>query len=344
MNFVCFLYLVSWNFALATIMPSKYTKELQETISFLKQGDNFLLISHDRPDGDTLGSALALYLFLIKLHKKVSLVCAGVVPEAFRFLGGHQHFQQDFFFGDFESVVLVDNGDLKRTGFDDRIKKYRRLKKPIINIDHHPRNDIWKLANINLVSQKVSSTAEIIFDLVTTIDNSLIDSDIATAILTGIYTDTGGFQHPTTSKRCLLVASKLLSHGAKLKSISENLSGHRSFAMLKLWGIALKNIRINNRLGIMTSVITQKDIKNSRASEEDLAGVVNMMSATPEAGVAMLLCETEDGKIRGSLRTDSDRLDVSVLASHLGGGGHKRASGFTVEGRLVVRDGVVEIE
>lgn len=325
-------------------MYPNFQKTLNKVVDFLKQSDDFLLIAHDRPDGDTIGSALALYLYLKKLKKTVGLICPKEVPEVFSFLKGCQYFKTDFLFGDYQSVVLVDNGDLRRTGFDQRIKKYQRLKKRIINIDHHHQNDIWKVANLNLVEQEVSSTAEIIYHLFTAIDESLIDADIATALLTGIYTDTGGFQHPTTSEQSLIISAKLLSRGAKLKLISENFSGHHSLSMLKLWGIALKNIKTNHKLGIMTSVITQKDIKKTDSDEEDLAGVVNMMSATPEAGIALLLYETKDGKIRGSLRTDRDKVDVSVLATHLGGGGHKRASGFTVEGRLVVRDGIVEIE
>ncbi len=325
-------------------MHPTYQKTLSRVADFLSKNDDFLLIAHDHPDGDTIGSALALYLFLSKMAKKVFLVCASPVPEAFGFLSGRLSFQQDFLFGDYQSVVLVDNGDLKRTGFSDRLKKYRRQKKTIINIDHHPQNDIWKLANLNLVSHQVSSTAEIVYELLTRLNKSLIDPDIATALLVGLYTDTGGFQHPTTDRQCLLVAAKLLSLGAKLKLISENLSGRRSFAMLKLWGIALKNIKTNKELGIMTSVITQKNIIAAGAAEDDLAGVVNMMSATPEAGIAMLMYETSDGNIRGSLRTDSDKHDVSILASCLGGGGHKRASGFSIKGRLVVKDGGVEIE
>ena len=319
-----------------------YNQILSKTQEFINKYDDFLVVAHDKPDGDTIASSIALYLFLKKINKRVQLVCKSEVPQVFAFLKQSSEFKYDFFIGDYQAVILVDNGDLKRTGFSARLKEIAH-KKPILNIDHHPQNDIWKIAKVNLVNTKASSTAEIIYDLLRFVNPFLIKNDIATAILTGIYTDTGGFMHPTTTSKILALSSHLLSLGARLKTISENLSGHRDFTTLKLWGLVLKNIRVNNELGIIASVISQDEIQRTGATEDDLAGVVNMMNTVPGARVVLLLYETKDGNIRGSFRTDSDKIDVSSLAEMLGGGGHKRASGFSLSGKLMKKEGKVEI-
>jgi len=315
-----------------------------KTVDFITKNDNFLVIAHDRPDGDTIGSALAVYLFLKKLKKNVTIVCKSPVPQVFSFLKASDEIKTDFLFGDFHNIILIDNGDLKRTGFDERLKEYHRLGKPILNIDHHPQNDIWKLAKINLVIQAVSSTAEIVFSLLSKMNYSKIDSHIATSILSGVFTDTGGFQHATTSAETLKLAATLMSLGGKLKEISKNLSGQKSYLLLKLWGVVLKRLRINQKYQIVTSIITQSDINDIGCSEEDLAGVVNLINSVSDAKAAMLLYETKDGSIKGSLRTEEDDIDVSVLASLLGGGGHKKAAGFSLEGKLVRKDGKIDIE
>lgn len=324
-------------------METNFQKALVKAASFLDANDNFLIIAHDRPDGDTLASSLALHLFLKKIGKKSLVVCKSPVPEVFQFLPGSGSIKTDFLSGDYDSLVLVDNGDLKRTGFDDRIREYRKLKKPIINIDHHQVNDIWKMASINLVNDSLSSTAEIIFELIKQISQDAIDSDISTSILCGLYTDTGGFQHPTTTPEVLALAAELLHRGAKLKKISNNISNQKSIPMLKIWGKILSSLQINKKYSLIYGVISNNDIEEAGASEVDLAGAVNMINSSREASVAMLIYETKEGKIKGSLRTDKDDIDVSKLAALLGGGGHKKASGFSLDGKLKINGRSVEI-
>ena len=317
-------------------MNKSLTKKYSKSADFIIKNDNFLIISHIKPDGDTIAGALALNLFLKEIGKKSTPVCLEAVPKAFDFMRSIINFRQDFLFGDFQAVILVDNGDLKRTGFDQRIKEYARLKKPIINIDHHPQNDIWKIAKINLINEEVSSSSEIIYHLLEKIDPSLINSQIAAALLCGIYTDTGGFKHSTTSSETLAIASRLLSAGAKLKEISESFSDKHPFPTLKLWGTVLKNLRFKEDFQAMISVVTQLDIQSAGANDDDLAGVVNMMNSVPGPEFVLLLYETKDGNIRGSLRSDSTKIDLARIAKLFGGGGHKRASGFLIPGRLVI--------
>ncbi len=302
-----------------------------------KDNQKFLLIAHDRPDGDTIASALAMRQLLESQGKKVTVVCLQEVPEVFKFLLGWQKVKTDFLLGDFETIILLDTGDLRRTGYYDRLLQAKSQGVPIVNIDHHPKNDIWKLAKINIVDEKVSSTCEIIYDIYQKLGEK-IDSATATILLTGIYTDTGGFQHSNTAPRTLEVASKLLSSGAQLKQISQKISNYRSLAMLKLWGIVLDRIEHRSELGLVYSIITQSDIKKIGAKEDDLAGVVNLISTIPGEQAALLLYELPDGKVKGSLRTESDKIDVAKIAGLFGGGGHKKASGFVIDGKLKKTD------
>jgi len=313
-------------------------------IDFLhqKEVEKVLLVAHERPDGDTVSATLAMSDLLKALGKEVSIVSTHGVPEVFRYLSNWHSAKEDFLFGDFDALFLIDNGDLKRTGCADRILKAKSKGVKIINIDHHPKNDIWKYASINIVDEKVSSTCEIIFNIFQKTKIN-IDANVATMLLTGIYTDTGGFQHSNVSAKTLGISSELLSKGAKLKNISNNILNRKSLPMLKLWGIALERIVYLENIDLIFSVITQDDIKKVSASDQDLAGVVNLINSALSGVAALLLYETSDGKIKGSLRTESSKIDVAKIASIFGGGGHRRAAGFVIDGRLKKRESGWEI-
>ncbi|OQB06525.1 MAG: Bifunctional oligoribonuclease and PAP phosphatase NrnA [bacterium ADurb.Bin212] len=308
-------------------------KQYNELNKVLEGKTGFLLITHEEPDGDAIGATLSLYSFLSDSGKKVLAVSRDSVPPFFSFLDENKLLNSDFLVGDYEVIILIDNGDLKRTGFADRIKKAKRSGKTIINIDHHPQNDIWKLADINIAFPSYSSTSEIMYEILT-VNGYEIDSTVATALLAGIYYDTGGFQHSNTSKKVMDIVSDLLKRGARLKKISKNIAKARSVNMLKLWGIALNRITIVKEFGLAYSVLTQDDIRYTGASEEEISGLVNLINSAAEAEASLLIYESDNGNIKGSLRTESDKVDVSALAKLFGGGGHKKASGFSFSGRI----------
>lgn len=293
----------------------------------------FLIVIHLSPDGDAIGSGIALSLALEQLGKKVALVCGDNIPVTFSFLAEKHIIYHDFFLGDWDVVFVLDCGDLKRTGFPARIKEFAQTKKRLVNIDHHLKNDLHKIANVTIADQKASSTGEI---LIRILDNLPIKytAEIATNLLTAIYTDTGGFKHSNTSQVTLDLASKLLSYGARLNKITKNISYSKSLASLKLWGIVLQRIKKHKNLGLVSSFVTQTDIERIGATEEDLAGVVNMICAVPGASAAILLTELQNGEIKGSIRTESDKVDTAKIATILGGGGHKKASGFSIPGKI----------
>lgn len=309
---------------------------LDKVISRIKNYQKFLLMIHEDPDGDTLAATVAMYLVLKELDKETWMVCKDPVPKPFLFLPAVGKIQKDILFGDFEVIIIIDCGDLKRTGFAERLKKFSKVRKNLINIDHHPKNDLWKIANINLVDNEASSASEIVWDLIKKLSVN-IDKDIATAILTGIYTDTGGFKHSNTTPKTLEISSELLNYGARLKLITKNVALNKSVASLKLWGVALSRLRKNQNLQIVSSVITRKDLQDCGATYYDLAGVVNLMNTIPDSKAAILFFETPEGQIRASLRTEKEDVDVSKIAKLFGGGGHKKASGFTIPADLKLK-------
>lgn len=323
------------------MLPSK--SPIHKVIARFIGADKILLIIHENPDGDTLAAATVLYAVLKKMGKSPAMVCKDKIPKPFLFLPWVQDINHDLLFGDYDVITVIDCGDSKRTGFAERLKKFSQTKKKtLINIDHHPKNDLHKIANYNLVDYDVSSTSEIVYDLCAKMNVSF-DKDLATALLTGIYTDTGGFKHSNTSIKTLNIASELLKFGGRIKLITRNISMNKTVPAMKLWGVALNRMRKHASLGIVSTVITRQDLVNCGATDEDLGGVVNLINSVPEAKAAILFCETADGKIRASVRTESDKVDVSKIANIFGGGGHKKAAGFVVDGRLEVKDDVWQI-
>ncbi len=310
-------------------MPSVFDR----TIELLNRFEKILLVIHRSPDGDAIASALALARALRKMAKEVIIVSKDPIPPTFQFLPESDTINQDFFQSDWDVIVVMDCGDLKRTGFPTRIKDFANRRKRLINIDHHPKNDLHKIANINFFDTSASSTGEMVAEVINGLKVPL-DKEIATCLLTALYTDTGGFKHSNTSQKTLELASRLMVHGARLKTITNHISNSKTVPSLKLWGVVLSRLHYNRDLGIMASLVTQKDLQECGATFEDLAGAVNLIGSVPGSKVAILLAEQTDGMVKASLRTESDKVDVSKIAQVFGGGGHKKASGFTVAGKI----------
>lgn len=298
--------------------------------------EKILLLTHENPDGDAIGSAMALFNYLRQIGKYVDASCPSDIPDLFKFLPLSDKFKKDFLLGDYDLVIILDCGDLKRTGFAHRLKELNNQKKRIINIDHHSKNDLHNLAQVNYIDYQASSTAELVYKLLQDSD-CLINKEIATCLLCGIYTDTGSFKHSNTSEEVLKISAHLLRCGARLNLITSFITNGKSVPALKLWGIALSRIRENKKIGLISSIITQKDIQSCQATNADLAGVVNLINTIPQTRAAILFSEIESGKIKASIRTERNDIDVSHLAAIFGGGGLKKASGFSIDGQIIAK-------
>lgn len=321
-----------------TVIRSPLFQKLYRTILKSK---NILVVVHQKPDGDALGSASAFLGFLKKQKKQITAFCVSSVPKHYFYLPFVREFTNDstIFEKKFDLICVLDSGDLQQAGLIDFFPKM--LSRPlVVNIDHHATNT--QFGDLNLCFPKASSTAEIIY-LFYKENKIFIESGVATGLLTGILTDTSNFINSATNATCVQAASDLLICGARLGNITNSLVRNKSISALQLWGRALENLRENKELGIASTVITQKDLKEtSTIGSEAMEGIANFLVAVLDIPVIMVLQETLDGLIKGSLRSTS--RDVSKIAQLLGGGGHKKAAGFSVKGEIILKDGIWQVK
>jgi phosphoesterase RecJ-like protein len=311
------------------------TSENSDDITkLLIEKNNFLLLIHHSPDGDAIASSLGLNLALRSLDKSVDIVCADPIPGQFQFLPTVSNIKCDFLLGDYDAIVTLDCGDSKRTGFKSRLKSLVDKKSiPIINIDHHPKNDLHQLATYNFVDYSAPSTSYLVHKIIKGLGVP-VNHKIATCLLTGLYTDTGGFKHPNTTPESLNFASNMLTQGARLKDITFHITQPSTVSRLKLWGIALSRIQKHHRFNIISTYITQQDIAVTAASESDIAGIAALLGTIP-ATLAILIVQQADKTVQVRMRTKRRDINVAHLASFLGGGGQKKSAGFAIKNHRV---------
>ena len=221
--------------------------------------------------------------------------------------------------------MILDCPDLKRTGFATELTKLAKSK-PIILIDHHQSGDLLKLASVSVVDRAASSTCELMAGLIDDL-RSPVTPSMATALLLGIHTDTGGLQYPNTTSLSLSLASKLIQLGANYDQIRMLFSPQRELKKLKLWGLILGNVSVNS-LGIAVARVTKDILVETNATSNDLLGLAKYLCAIEGTKAALVLTETDQGW-RGSLRTQSRTFNVGRLAKLLGGNGGAKVAGFT---------------
>ncbi len=297
--------------------------DIQQAID---RATHLLLVAHRNPDGDTVGSTLALHHALRAYGKKSTPVCIDRIPKELGFLPGVERFVDTFHPEDFDAIVVIDCADLENlTGF---YKQYPSFfsSVPLINIDHHPSNK--RFGTYQLVRDTSAACSVIMYDLLKDFGYS-ISSDIATCLLTGILTDTGGFQHSNTSSEVMRTVADLLELGAEIETISAHVFRSKSVPTLRLWGNVLSSMQSAVDKEVIWSSATQDMFSETSTSPEQLSGLIALMYGVPESKATVLLQEREDGKIKGSIRTKNGE-DANELAGYFGGGGHKKAAGFVV--------------
>ncbi|HEX9664628.1 MAG TPA: DHH family phosphoesterase [Patescibacteria group bacterium] len=301
----------------------------------INQSIHILVVPHKKPDGDAIGSALAMSLLLDQLGKRHRVFCLDPVSQPFQFLPEWDRVETDpkiFREKRFDLIVVLDSGDLNYSGIDRYLEKIDYPRPAIINIDHHSTSEFF--GEINLVLADYSSTCQVLHDFIRK-SNLILTKDIATCLLTGIITDTGGFTNPATTFDSLETASQLLLAGAKFYKINYNILKNKSIPSLKLWGNILSRLQKNEQSGIVSTFITLDDLDQYHVSDEALDGLANFLNNLDGARAVLVIKEHYNNKIKASLRTSDENLDVSRFAKIFGGGGHKKAAGFTIDGRLI---------
>lgn len=297
-----------------------------------------LIVAHKKPDGDTLGAASAMFNFCRQAGIPATGFCLDQVPDQYTFMPGTEEFVFDqavFADPSYDLLAVFDAGDLRYAGIADLVAAMPR-QPVILNFDHHNTNDLF--GDVNILDIKASSTAEVVYHFFQSCGVD-IDKAMATCLLTGILTDTGNFSNPATTERCLIAASDLLRRGGKIQEVANRLMRNKSVESLRLWGDVLARLKYNERLGVASTVIFSKDLEREGIDGEQIEGMSNFLNNFLDVKIVLVLTEIPGGKVKGSFRTSED-IDVSAVAKALGGGGHKKAAGFTVPGRVVeVADG-----
>lgn len=298
--------------------------------NLIKQSQNILITIHEQPDGDALASACLMAEILSLLNKKYRLYCASRINGHYSFLPHLEELKNDY--GEnfvFDLIIVLDCGSLERTKLTKEILG-RSSGQLVLEIDHHPK--VKDYADLEIRDSAAAATAEILYYFLRA-NQIKIDKNLANCVLTGALTDTGNFLYPATSPETVNIASEMLKSGAKLPQIMEHTWRNKSIASMKTWGKAMSRLKINPEYNLAFTVLENKDVP-AEISEEELEGMAGFLSNLNVVNGVLLLRQLPDGRIRGSLRTARPDIDVSKLARALGGGGHTKAAGFTIEGKL----------
>jgi phosphoesterase RecJ-like protein len=301
-------------------------------ISSLLAHEKVAVLSHLRPDGDCLGSQIALSLWLQKNGVEVAAFNEDDIPDNMQWL-------LEFFpiskppknlNEPFDAFVLVDGNALHR--FGNEAETLTSSKKPIYMIDHHPEPDIIFMEMISDV--KASSTCELVYKLFAEHQPAQIDENAAKAMYLGLVTDTGSFQFSSVTPDTLFAASDLLKRGNFTPNeITERIYASRPLKQLKLLSLALDTIKVHANGKIATISITRDMFNATNTTNEDTEGFVQYPLSVEGVKACVLLRE-DDGRIKLSLRSQSDTIDVNKWARAFNGGGHTKAAGAWFDGTL----------
>ncbi len=309
---------------------------MQTIINQLKRHQTFMLASHIHPDGDAIGSVLALGLALKAMGKKVQLFNPSPIPMVYRFLPSVQEIKQTLDpDARFDVALVLDCGDIDRIGAEAVAICKKCL---VINIDHHITNT--RFGDLQFIDVNACATAEILYHLIQKLPVP-IDCAMATAIYTGILTDTGSFRFSNTNRSAFAICEKMIGLGADPYQVAQHVYGTYSLGRIKLLNLALDSLEIspNGKLSVMT--LSQRMLRETGTQAEDIDGIINYARRIEDVKVAALIHELCDngaatrGKARYhvSLRSDSG-VDVAKIAAQFGGGGHAEAAGFSIDSTL----------
>ena len=304
---------------------------LKSVTKLFSEKRNIILIPHSSPDADALGSCLALYHFF-KSKNEVNIISPNEYTEILNFLPGSENvlnYERD----KEKCENIIDKGDVIFTLDFNSLGRARNLSSLIskssattIMIDHHENPDNY--ADITISNSKMSSTCEMVYDFICSIDKSKIDNKIATCIYTGIVADTGSFRFPSTTSKTLMVGSELINHGVNVTEIFEKLHNNFQFNRLKLLGSTINNFKRIDGLPVVYTSITDNDQKVNNFKKGDSEGFVNFGLSVADILCSVLFIEKKDeGLIKISFRSKGD-FKVNIFASkYFNGGGHEHASG-----------------
>ncbi len=303
---------------------SKTDRVIDQIIKIIHNSKSFLITAHINPDGDTVGTQLAVYFALKAMGKEVTIVNRDKVPVIYKFLPSSNVIETaDSATSDYDTTILFECGIIERSGL-----KGIKNNPNLINIDHHPGNSCYGLVNwVDLNSAAVGIMA---YELIKQLPVN-ITPQIATCLYTAIITDTGSFQFSNTSSAALKACGELAEKGINPSEISQACFENQPFRKMKLLGFSLSTLEMDSTGQIAWMHMPYSIFTKLKAGNEDTDGLVNYPRSVKNVKIALFFKEKEPGVHRVSMRSKGD-FDVSSVAKFFNGGGHKHASGCTLEG------------
>ena len=308
---------------------------MDRAIKIIKDNDNIFIASHINPDGDNIGSILALGLALKKVNKNVIVLKSDIIPSDYEFLPGVnmiQDYTQDL--GPIDVFISLDSSDEDRLGDN---KLLLDNAKHIINIDHHISSTMF--GDINIVDSKAAATGELVYDFIKKMEIDL-DIYIATNLYTAISTDTGKFSYESVTSNTHRIVAELIDTGIDFNNININLYENMSMERTNLFINAISTLNTYENNSIATVKVTQEMLRESGAKMEDTEGIVGFIRKISSVEVACLLKELEEEDIKISLRSKKN-VDVASICEYFNGGGHVRAAGCSIYSNIYEAEKII---
>lgn len=302
----------------------KPASDLKALVKGLRNYDRFLLTCHVLPEGDAIGSLLAMDSLLRRLGKKTWVIAHDSFPERLPCLSNSRWTRlQDLGsrIPEFDAIVLTDCPTLERIG---DVRNLVRSGTAIFNIDHHVSNSFY--GHYNYVRPEAAATAEVVYDVFKELKLK-VNREEAKNLYIALATDTGSFKYSNTTAQSHLLAAELIGTGIDIEKINNQLHGTYSLKMMNLYGRLFKRIRTAAGGAIAWADMQREDLRQSGASYEDTEGFIDFLRYLKNVKISFFLSELEEGKtVRVSFRA-SGPYDVNKIATHFNGGGHKKAAG-----------------
>jgi len=307
---------------------TKIAMKINEIVDRIKSFKKIAITFHSSPDGDSLGSALALLIGLRKLKKEVYIISKEVIPQTFLFLPCSSEINGETIgpLVDTECVIVLDCGDFKRINANLRMEN---RKFELINMDHHLSNDLY--GDFNFVDTSASAVGEIVYEVLGLLHVE-IDSEISTCLYSSLLTDTGSFRHSSTTAVTHHIAGKLINTGIEFSNIHRMIFENKKFEKIKFYGEVINNMTAELNAKVCIMYISKNILEKYETISSDTSDVITFGDSIDTVEVTILIKEAENG-VKVSLRSKS-LVDVSKIAETFNGGGHIRAAGFFTEGNF----------
>jgi phosphoesterase RecJ-like protein len=311
--------------ATTTLSPRASSPEVARIVDAIRARQRFVLSSHSRPDGDSIGSQLAMVYALRALGKEAIAVNADAAPPPLMaFPGVPDIVIAPRVEGTFDAAIVMECGDLGRTGVADLDQQF------VINIDHHPGNSGY--GQLTWFDASAAACAEMVYDLVGALGVRLT-TEIATHVYLAILTDTGSFHYSGISPRTFEICKECLDAGVDPVLVARNVYDSNNMGRLKLFGSVLSAMQIDATGRIAIVYVDHEMAREAGGTYEDTEGLINLPLTVKEIQAVVFFKQIEGDEYRISLRSKGD-IDIGAIAKEFGGGGHKNASGCTVAGPI----------